>query len=332
MSPGVATTEISAPANLYPGFINVSLRSLLPDTQLPCELRLEAWAAEQQRLRLVTALRPGAKVPGVWLDNLLKEEVKHGFIAMDDLDNFQDYLMDHMGRVISDRDPMQGHYLVYEQALCSIKSAMLDPRNGRRLARGATTVRQMMSGFWNDARTRNGLLRVLTSDKQLYTHSLNTTLLGVGFAQSLGWGLEQAEHLGVALFFHDLGLMEGSDGDPDNMLLCRHRNEEDMRGHPQATLRFLSQVPGLSREVADIVLNHHENLDGSGYPRRLRSDQLNPACRLARLVDVYESGTSGCGGAEVYTPFAALRHMRFDMGVQLDQPMLESFVRFLGLI
>ena len=91
-------------------------------------------------------------------------------------------------------------------------------------------------------------------------------------------------------------------------------------------------MPGLSREVSEIVLNHHESLDGSGYPRGLKADQISPPCRLARLVDVYESSTSGCGGAEVLTPFSALRHMRFDMTAQLDQSMLESFVRFLGLI
>jgi HD-GYP domain-containing protein (c-di-GMP phosphodiesterase class II) len=332
MSDNLVTTEVSAPPNLYPGFVNVSLRSLLPDSLLPCELRLEAWAAQQQQLRLVTALAPGAKVNGAWLKHLLNEDVKHGFIAMDDLDNFQDYLLANMNQVLTDQDPRRGHYLAYEQALCSIKSAMLDPRNGRRLARGATTVRQIMGTFWEDDKTRQGLLRVLTSDKQLYTHSLNATLLGAGFAHFLGWNRKQAEHVGIALFFHDLGLMEGNEGNPNQPALCRHRNEADMHFHPQATLRFLSQVPGLAREVLEIVLNHHENLDGSGYPRRRKSYQLNPAARLARMVDFYESATSGCGGLEVVSPFVALRQMRFDMAAQLDQDMLEHFVRFLGHI
>jgi HD-GYP domain-containing protein (c-di-GMP phosphodiesterase class II) len=126
--------------------------------------------------------------------------------------------------------------------------------------------------------------------------------------------------------------MEGFQGDPSDLALCRHREEEEMHSHPLATIKFLAQVPGLAAEVRETVLNHHENLDGTGYPRRLKADQLNPTCRLARLVDVYESSTSGCGGAEVLTPFAALRKMRFDMSAQLDQTMLESFVRFLGLI
>ncbi len=324
------TTEISAPPNLYPGFINISLRALVPGTRLNCDLWLEAWSAAQQRVRLVTALKAGSEVAGGWLSKLIKEEVRNGFLSLDDLDRYQDYLLEHMHEHLFGQDPRLGHCLVYEQALCSIKSAMLDPRNGRRLARGAATVRQILETMWDDENTRDGLLRVLTGDKQLYTHSLNATLLGVGFAHSLGWSREQTEALGIALFFHDLGLMDKADGLLHHSMLCASRSDAEIRAHPLISERFLSKVTGLTMLTRDIVAQHHENLDGSGYPAGLKAQDLGPASRLARIIDFYESATSGCGSLEVVSPFGALRKMRFDMAAQLDQSLLESFVRFLG--
>jgi HD-GYP domain-containing protein (c-di-GMP phosphodiesterase class II) len=338
MDQTVNITEISGPPNLYPGFVNVALRSLVPGTRAPCPIRLEAWASHLQRLRLVIAKEAGALIEAAWRDHLLQEGVTHAFIALEDLDVFQDYLSRHTHVLLAQgsqdprQDPRQGHSLVYELALCSMKSAMLDPRNGRRLGMGVTTVRQVMDMIWDDERTRSGLLRVLTGDKQLYTHSLNVTLLGAGFARAQGWPREQAENLAVALFFHDLGLMDSRPGDIADDALCQSRQESTLREHPLASQRFLSKVPGLALETLETVLNHHENLDGSGYPRGLTAPDLPPLSRLARIVDTYESSTSGCGAVEAVSPFAALRRMRDLMAAQLDQRMLEDFVRFIGHI
>jgi HD-GYP domain-containing protein (c-di-GMP phosphodiesterase class II) len=334
MDQTVNITEISAPPNLYPGFINVALRSLVAGTRAPCPIRLEAWASHLQRLRLVIAKETGAMIEQAWREHLLAQGVTQSFIALEDLELFQDYLSRHTAVLLGrdSKDPRQGHSLVYELALCSIKSAMLDPRNGRRLGMGATTVRQVMDMIWDDEHTRSGLLRVLTGDKQLYTHSLNVTLLGAGFARAQGWPRDQAENLAVALFFHDLGLMDNREGDINDDALCQSRMESALRNHPLASQRFLSKVPGLALETLETVLNHHENLDGSGYPRGLKAVDLPPPSRLARIVDTYESSTSGCGSGEAVSPFVALRRMRDEMSAQLDQRMLEDFVRFIGQI
>ncbi len=334
MNQPISITEVTAPPNLYPGFVNISLRALVPNTLAPCSVRLEAWSGHLQHLRLITALEAGAKVKESWRDHLINEGVTHAFIALDDLELFQDYLARHTHKLLAQdaSDPDLGHCLVYEQALCSIKTAMLDPRNGRRLGMGVTTVRQIMGMMWDDEHTRSGMLRVLTSDKQLYTHSLNVTLLGVGFARARSWPRQQAENLGVALFFHDLGLMDQNQPDLQREALCHPRHDAELRNHPLISQRFLSRVPGMALETLETIANHHENLDGSGYPRGLKAADLPPASRLARIVDFYESATSGCGYKEVLTPFAALRLLRGEMASQVDQRILEDFVRFIGHI
>ncbi|KMY66683.1 hypothetical protein AAU61_16375 [Desulfocarbo indianensis] len=173
------------------------------------------------------------------------------------------------------------------------------------------------------------MLKVMTLSRELYTHSLNVCLLGVGLATALGWQRDQVSSLGVALFFHDLGLAEDAGQESVPLPLSLH-DEEALSPHAEASAQAVAQLPEVDDEALEMVRCHHENLDGSGSPRGLSSTQLSAAARLARIVDIYERATSGCFKSEVLSAFAALQMMRNEMREQLDQEMLSALVRFLG--
>ncbi|MFH1034179.1 MAG: HD domain-containing phosphohydrolase [Pseudomonadota bacterium] len=327
------TTEISGPPNLYPGFAHFSLRALAPGSFAPCQVRLEAFNPAYGGLHLVKALTIGDQVSLVWRQRLLDSGMVHAYVSLPDLDELLTYLGGHAQKLLDqpgDGDPQQGYLMVYEHALCALKAAMLDPRNGRRLGLGAATVRQLVDALWEDRNTRLGLLKILAKDQELASHSLNTCLLAVGFACHQAWPREKAANLGLAMFYHDLGLVEMGLPGPDDPLGAGLREGASLEEHPELAVAFLAQVPGLDPEVGEIVLCHHENLDGSGYPRGISGDQLSPAARLARLVDVYETATSGAAGRPALPPFSVLLIMRRELGMWLDLALLESFVRFLG--
>jgi HD-GYP domain-containing protein (c-di-GMP phosphodiesterase class II) len=331
MTQAFQTVQVSALPNLYPGYVHVSLRALVPGSRGPCTLRLEAFSAASQRLRLVVAHEAGAWLDETWLTRLLQAGMQHAYIAQDDLDLFQEYLRAQASRLLA-RDPQDArlqHCLVYEQALCALKAAMLEPRNGRRLASGVATVRQLLDLVWQDERARHGLLKVMASDGRLAKHCLNVCLLGLGVARDQGWPRQQVENLGLALFFHDLGLAE-LPGGADCSLQDPAAADAKLRQHPRLSREFLGAVPDLAPEVLEIVLNHHENLDGSGYPQGLRAPRLSLGARLARVVDYYETATAGWSGRQGLSPFEALRGLRREMHGQVDQELLEALVRFLG--
>jgi HD-GYP domain-containing protein (c-di-GMP phosphodiesterase class II) len=331
MTQALSTVQVSALPNLYPGYAHFSLRALVPESRCPCTLRLEAYNAASQRLRLVVAQEAGARLEEAWLTRLLQAGIQHAYIAQDDLERLQEYLRSQAGRLLArdSQDWRLQHSLIYEQALCSLKSAMLEPRNGRRLAAGVATVRQLLDLVWQDDRARQGLLKVMTSDGRLAKHCLNVCLLGLGVARDQGWPRQEAQNLGLALFFHDLGLAE-QPGGSDCSIMEPTGDEDGLREHPRLSRDFLGAVPELAPEVLDTVLCHHENLDGSGYPRGLASPALSPSARLARIVDFYETVTADRGDCQALSPFEALSRMRREMNTQLDQELLDALVRFLG--
>ena len=328
------TIEVSQAPNIYPGFVHLMLHSLLPETFAPCTLYLEAFNPHLKRLRLVPAMDVGSRIDNEWLEGLLSEGVSHFYVAWDDLDAMIEYLYRQTRRLLA-ATPDQGtrHRLLYEITLCSVKAALMDPRNGRRLALGVESVKQVIDEIWEEDTTRKGLLRVMSSDREVFTHSVNVGILGVAFARALGWPKEKVRDLGVGLFFHDLGLVEPSQ-DQDTytqpQLSGQLAREEELTDHPWVSRRFLSQVPQVSTLSLQTVLTHHENIDGSGFPQGLAGDDLADSDRLGRMVDFYEYHTSGCGKAEGLSPYVVLKYMREEMAAKVDQDMLTEFIKFLG--
>jgi HD-GYP domain-containing protein (c-di-GMP phosphodiesterase class II) len=308
--------------------MHFSLSALIPDTPAPCSIRLEAFNKSLGRLRLIEALLAGDSIRESWLYQLLDEDVAQGYVALEDLPALQAYLYAQTSRLMK-TDPEQAEQLVYENALAAIKSAMLEPRNGRRLAMAAATVRGMIQHLWDHQESRRGMLEVMTLSQEIYTHSLNVCLLGLGLAINQGWERRQVDKLGLALFFHDLGLA-AEIVKPDGYKSICLKGEEKFHQHPEQSALCLKALPEADQEVMDIVRSHHENLDGSGYPRGLTAMDLGLSARLARLIDTYELATSGCLCPEVLSPFAALQLMRHEMREQLDQEILGAFVLFLG--
>ncbi len=321
-------TEVETPPNLYQGFIYFSLAVLVPGSSAPCTIRLEAYNQSLGRVRLIEALQPGDTVREKWLSQLLREGVGQAYIGLEDLPSLQAYMHALIEQLL-EKDQEQAHRMVYENALCAIKSAMLDPKNGRRLAMAATVVRGLIQHLWVNEKAREDMLKVMSISQELFTHSTNVCLLGLGLAISLGWERDQVEDLGLALFFHDLGLA-AEIAKPEGYRPVCLEGESSHREHPEESANCLTNLPGANPAILDAVRSHHENLDGTGYPRGLEGYALSPAARLARVVDLYELATSGCLKPEVLNPFAALQLMRYEMRDQVDQEILGSFVLFLG--
>jgi HD-GYP domain-containing protein (c-di-GMP phosphodiesterase class II) len=86
--------------------------------------------------------------------------------------------------------------------------------------------------------------------------------------------------------------------------------------------------------VLQLVLEHHENANGSGYPRGLSLNLQHPWTRIIRLVDAYDGLTGHRPGKEPLAPFAALKSLQNQEGPKgsiFDPRTLKSFIRFLAL-
>lgn len=157
-----------------------------------------------------------------------------------------------------------------------------------------------------------------------YRHCLIVTGLAVAFAQHLGVREDDQRRVTRAALIHDVGMafvpksILNKTEDLDAAESC------EMQKHARLGYDAMVRQSGLPREVRDVVLHHHEWLDGTGYPDGLRGDQISDMVRLISIVETYAALTHSSSVASMFNYTRALDVME-KMDGKLDQALLFAF-------
>ncbi|HET9094369.1 MAG TPA: HD domain-containing phosphohydrolase [Solirubrobacteraceae bacterium] len=159
-------------------------------------------------------------------------------------------------------------------------------------------------------------------------HSERVAELAVGTAAVLGFDAAVRRTVRRAGLLHDIGKLAIS-----NRILDKpgRLTEEEFRAiqtHPTFTLRILERAPCFAA-FADLAANHHEKLDGSGYPRGLAAADLDLPMRILVVADIYEALTARRPYREPLAPEAALALIDRDVPVKLDGDVRRALGRHL---
>jgi putative nucleotidyltransferase with HDIG domain len=157
-----------------------------------------------------------------------------------------------------------------------------------------------------------------------YRHCLFVTGFAVAFAQHLGMREDDQRRLTRAALLHDVGkaFVPTALLDKPGKLTDDELNE--VRQHPRRGYEALAAQGGFPPEMLDVVLHHHEFLDGSGYPNGLSSNQISDIVRLTTVVDIYAALVEKRAYRMPFTHSRAFAMME-GMGDKLDQQLLQAF-------
>jgi len=161
-------------------------------------------------------------------------------------------------------------------------------------------------------------------DQYTYGHSLRVLRYASDLAKRLHLGTEEARLLRCAAFLHDVGKLE-----IDRYLLNKVEalTEQDLytlRQHPCWGSEIVGSIPAL-REIAGVILYHHENYDGSGYPAKLRGAGIPLPARIIRVADSYDAMTTDRPYRKAMSPQKALEEIRHYAGTWYDPQVVEAF-------
>ncbi|RLC69578.1 MAG: hypothetical protein DRI52_08635 [Chloroflexi bacterium] len=162
-------------------------------------------------------------------------------------------------------------------------------------------------------------------DRQMAGHSQRVTDYAVAIAQQMGLPSERIELLRIAGLLHDVGKI----GVPEAILTktseLTPEEKHIMRDHARLTGEILSNVHFSDdlREVPIIAAQHHERLDGSGYPNGLRAEELSLESRILAVADVFDALTSHRYYREPVSDQEALAEIEQGAGVLFDADVIE---------
>jgi putative nucleotidyltransferase with HDIG domain len=157
-----------------------------------------------------------------------------------------------------------------------------------------------------------------------YRHCLFVTGFAVAFAQNLGMREDDQRRLARAALLHDVGKAFVPVAILDKPSALSADEMKEIREHPRRGYDALAAQGGFPAEMLDVVLHHHELLDGSGYPNGLAGNQISDIVRLTTIVDIYAALVEKRAYRLPFTHARAFALME-GMGGKLDQQLLQAF-------
>lgn len=174
------------------------------------------------------------------------------------------------------------------------------------------------------------LTQIREKDDYLLEHSLNVAILLANFAKFLGMSEEEVQDLSYAGFLHDLGKIKI----PDEILHKPGKltvsEMEIMKKHVQYGVDHLKETD-LDEALIQAIGEHHERLDGRGYPYGRKGDEISNAGRMLAVADMYDALTADRvykAGMSSKKAFAVLMN---ESPVRLDKYYVQQFIKCLGV-
>lgn len=175
------------------------------------------------------------------------------------------------------------------------------------------------------------LARLKHSDEYTYMHSVAVCALMIALARQMGLSEQQVNEAGMAGLLHDLGKM----GIPNEILNKPGKLTDaeftTVKEHPEIGAKILLDNPLVSALVLDVVLHHHEKVDGSGYPHGLNGANISLFAKMGAVCDVYDAITSNRSYKKGWSPAESIRKMAEWSKGHFDEAVFQSFVKTVGI-
>lgn len=159
-----------------------------------------------------------------------------------------------------------------------------------------------------------------------YHHSVAVSLISALIGKELGYRKGEWIQLGLAGYLCDAGMTRI---DPDILTAGGPLSAgqlQDIKNHSTYSYRMTEKITGLSQTAKIAILQHHERLDGSGYPLGLKGQRINPFARIIAVADTYHAMTSERLYKGKYPIFKVVREMMQEQHFKLDAEVVQVFV------
>lgn len=162
----------------------------------------------------------------------------------------------------------------------------------------------------------------------IYTHSIDVAIISLMIAEELGYTDEKLWNIGLGALLHDVGKLLIPKTIIQKLGPLSNTEMVYIRQHCELGMSSLESCC-LPKECTDIVLQHYERLDGSGYPKGLKGDEICRNARIIMIADVVDAITSGRHYKQPQEMGAAIKILRSDEG-KYSKELVSVLEKILG--
>ena len=318
-------------------YVPISLAVLMIGERLTFDLYLKALEEGKQCVNFFIYLQEGETLEPSWLEKLKNWGIDRLFLHRQDLDKAIAYLNNHLllENALQADSPKE-LTILREHINFSLQATFSAPRLGHHVGLAKKSLNTFLEVLEKNRVSWHFLLEIMYRDYTLYNHAVNVAVLSMALGAHAKKTPKDCLALGVAGLFHDLGMIKISEEITGKKDPLTPEEWEILKSHPCLGYHMLKGNPEVPLTSLQLILEHHENADGSGYPQKMELKQQHPLSRILALLEAYDGLTIFRPYRPRYTPFEALKILqkeRGDNGGPAFKPRtVKRFIEFLALI
>lgn len=311
-------------------YIPVALNTIQLNTCAGCNLYIKTHTDEG--IRYVLYCNSESALYEHKIKELKNKQINYLFIKQCEETLYLRHRESHLKRIIHDPslDTKTKSEMVYNVAKSIMLDIFNDPRAGDNVERSKNWVSSTVEYVLNNKEASSTMLNMVSYDYYTYTHCVDVSVLGLLFAKYLRLNEKEMNDFGTGLLLHDIGKTQINLDILNKNGKLSEVEYIEIKKHVEFGHEILKGLGGLREESFSPVLQHHEKLNGQGYPMGLRGSEIHDYGKIAMIIDVYDALTTKRPYSDARKPFPALQMMKEHMKGHFDEVYFRSFVAFLG--
>ena len=193
------------------------------------------------------------------------------------------------------------------------------------------TVEPMVESVLRNPDAMIWLARMKKYDSYMYHHSVSSSIWGITFGRHLGLDKSALHEIGLGCMLFDVGKTKL----PHALLTKADQLTKTewhvMRNHVDYSVNLLEGAGGITERIISMVRSHHERHDGSGYPDKLKENQIPTFAKIAGMADCYDAITSTRPYSKLRSPYEAVREIYSWRGTLFQAEVVEQFMQVVGV-
>ncbi|KGX89645.1 hisitidine kinase [Pontibacillus halophilus JSM 076056 = DSM 19796] len=194
-----------------------------------------------------------------------------------------------------------------------------------------STVRSIIEDIQKHNEVVTLLSDVFSYDNYIFSHSVNVTVYSLALGMEMGLNRNQLEQIGFGAMLHDVGKMFT----PKEILFKPSRLTDEEYGiikqHTTTGFNMLRKAPNIPLVSAHCAYQHHERLNGTGYPRGIEADDIHLYAKIIGIADVFDAVTSNRVYRRAMLPHEGMEVLYAGADTLFDYEMIQHFRRSIAL-
>ena len=220
-----------------------------------------------------------------------------------------------------------------EELIAEREGRLIRPKDGR--IAGLVDIRKVskaMSGhISNSIMGEPNLSGYAVSGGMNFTHPVRVALVSMLMGHIMGYSEMELVKLGEAAMLQNIGYLLISPDILRKIDQLTEAEEQEFRKHPQYSIDIVSRYQGISPEVSETILQHHERWDGSGYPQKKKGWDISPFAQLVAITDTYYTLISSTITRKAYSQSDAFEFIMSFSGELFDPDLVQIFAKHIPM-